>query len=104
MDAGERLTVRAGDDGGHVGDHVDALLVAGLGHVHEVARPAGVAAPRPAGLGLIRRLDLYPGGWLAVALGTGSESSAPIRQEVLHQDRAQHLGLRRTGAAGEVGV
>ncbi|WP_146065028.1 hypothetical protein [Streptomyces sp. SM1] len=103
VDAGQRLTVRAGDGGGHVGDDVDPLVVAGLGHVREVAGPAGVAAARPARLGLIRRLDLNPGGWPAVAHRARPEPPLGIHQDVLHQDRSEHLRLRRS-AAGEPGV
>ncbi|WP_250400276.1 hypothetical protein [Streptomyces cellostaticus] len=102
-DAGQCLAVRAGDGGGHVGDDVDPFVVAGLGHVHEVAGPAGVAAAREACLGLVRRLDLNPGGRPAVAFRTRPEPPLGIHQEVLHQDCSEHVRLRRS-AAGQPGV
>ncbi|MGI5192991.1 hypothetical protein ACQEVY_04975 [Streptomyces sp. CA-288835] len=104
MDARQGLAFRAGDDGGYVGDDVGALVVAALGHAREVAGPVGAAAARPAGLGLKRRLDPYPRGLLATALGARPEPSAPDHQKVLHQDRSELLDPRRNGAAGEAGV
>ncbi|MFD5134144.1 hypothetical protein [Streptomyces olindensis] len=53
---------------------------------------------------VVRRLDPHPRGRSAVALVARPQPSAPVHQEVLHQDLPEHLGLRRKGAAGEACV
>jgi hypothetical protein len=56
VDARQRDAVPAGDDGGHVGDHVHraGAGVAGLGDVREIAHPAGIPAQHEPGVQVIR--------------------------------------------------
>lgn len=56
VDARQRGVVGAGDDGGHVGDHVHRAggRVAGLGDMREIAHPAGIPAQHEPGVQVIR--------------------------------------------------